>query len=55
MLAVDVTAAGVVKGAAQVAGSYYFMKDALGTVRSVASSSGAVAQNYIYSAYLYGK
>jgi RHS repeat-associated protein len=51
VLSVDVTAKGVTEKIAQVQGSYHYLKDALGSITSVSSSSGNVIQGYHYTSY----
>ena len=51
MLAVDVTSDGAVAGVGKQAQSYFYIKDALGTVVDVADSSGQKLQHQIYSAF----
>ena len=51
MLAVDVTSDGVVAGLGKQAQSYFYIKDALGTVVDVADVNGAKLQHQIYSAF----
>ncbi len=51
VLSVDITTAGVQAQIASSAGTFTFLKDAIGTVRSIANASGQIVQNYSYSAY----
>ena len=51
MLAVDVTSDGVVAGLGKQAQSYFYIKDALGTVVDVADATGTKLQHQIYSAF----
>ncbi|MDZ4660041.1 MAG: RHS repeat-associated core domain-containing protein [Pseudomonadota bacterium] len=51
VLAVNVTASGVGQKLASSAGSYFYLKDHLGSIRDVADAAGNVIQRYVYSAY----
>lgn len=51
VLSMDVTSEGVSKGIAPVSGTYYFLKDSLGSIIDIANSSGAFVQHYVYSSY----
>ncbi len=51
VLATHVTAAGVTAGMAQAPGSYFYLKDHLGSVTDVVSSAGLHVLHYAYSAF----
>ena len=51
VLGVVITSAGVSAGLAQEAGTYYLLKDNLGTVTDVVDSNGNIKQSYLYSSY----
>jgi len=50
-LAVDVTAAGVTAGLAQNIGTYYFLKDSLGSVTDIVNGPGQFIQHHVYSTF----
>lgn len=50
-LAMDVTSAGATAGIAPASGSYFFLKDGLGSIVDVTNSSGAIVQHYVYSSF----
>ena len=47
----DVTSSGVSRGIAQSSGTYYFLKDGLGSIIDIANSSGNIVQHYDYSSF----
>ncbi|MBL6988707.1 MAG: hypothetical protein ISR65_02980 [Bacteriovoracaceae bacterium] len=51
VLSVNVTTDGVTKNIAQTAGSYYYLKDAQGTITDIVNNTGQKLQHYIYSAF----
>lgn len=51
ILSVRVTSDGRDENVAQSAGSFYFLKDAIGTITDITNSSGAIVQKYVYSAF----
>lgn len=51
VLSVEVTSAGVAKGYAPSVGSYNYLKDGLGSIQAIASSSGNIIQRYVYSSF----
>jgi RHS repeat-associated protein len=51
VLAESVTSSGVSQGLAASSGSFYFMKDSLGSVTHVTNASGTLLQKYEYSAF----
>ncbi len=51
VLATHVTAAGITAGMAQAPGSYFYLKDHLGSVTDVVSSAGLHVLHYAYSAF----
>ncbi|MBK27072.1 MAG: hypothetical protein CME70_23915 [Halobacteriovorax sp.] len=50
-LSVDITVDGVSKGLAQTAQSYFYGKDAQGTVIDILDSAGSIVQHYAYSSF----
>ncbi|OFZ13254.1 MAG: hypothetical protein A2X86_16015 [Bdellovibrionales bacterium GWA2_49_15] len=50
-LAVDVTSIGAQAGVATSSGSFYFLKDGLGSITEITDSTGEIIQRYIYSAF----
>lgn len=51
VLAANITGAGVTAGLAQSAGNYYYLKDHLGSITSVADSLGNIVQRYDYRSF----
>lgn len=51
VLAMDVTSAGVSEGFAPAAGTFYFLKDGLGSIVDIANSAGTIVQHYSYSSF----
>jgi len=51
VLAVNITSAGVDAKMAKNAGSYTYLKDALGSIIDIADTSGNKLQHYVYSAF----
>lgn len=51
VLAADITSSGVSAGLAASAGSYFYLKDALGTITDVLNVSGQLVQKYSYAVY----
>lgn len=51
VLSVDVTPEGVSGGIAREAGSYFYLKDGIGTVRDIVTATGTKVQHYAYSTY----
>jgi len=47
----DVTSHGVSKGIAPSSGSYFFLKDGLGSIIDITNSSGNIVQHYVYSSF----
>ena len=50
-LAVEVTDQGKLKGVAQNSGSFFYLKDHLGTVNDIVNSTGELVQHYAYSSF----
>ncbi|MBI2519947.1 MAG: hypothetical protein HYV97_06010 [Bdellovibrio sp.] len=50
-LAVDVTSAGTQAGLAIISGTFYFLKDGLGSITEITDSDGDIIQRYTYSAF----
>ena len=52
MLEMEITSAGVAENFAMSSGSYFFVKDALGTVKEIRNmNNGGIVQSYDYSAF----
>lgn len=51
VLAADISSEGVNRGLATQAGSYFYLKDGLGSIQSVVTDSGSLVQRYIYSSF----
>ena len=51
VLAMDVTSSGVSRGVASSSGTFYFLKDGLGSIIDIANSSGNIVQHYAYSSF----
>lgn len=51
VISISVNSSGVAAGIASQTGSYQFVKDNLGSVKAIASSSGTILQRQNYSAY----
>ncbi|HAZ13275.1 MAG: hypothetical protein A2X86_08065 [Bdellovibrionales bacterium GWA2_49_15] len=50
-LSVDITARGQLKGLATRAGTFYFLKDSLGTITDLVDEAGPLVQHYVYSSF----
>ncbi|HAZ11493.1 MAG: hypothetical protein A2X86_10945 [Bdellovibrionales bacterium GWA2_49_15] len=50
-LSVDTTPRGRRKGLATRAGTFYFLKDSLGTITDIADEAGPLVQHYVYSSF----
>lgn len=50
-LAINITEKGVEKGRALTAGTYFYLKDGLGSVTDITNSEGELIQHYIYSSF----
>lgn len=51
VLAVDISSSGVSRGLASQSGSYFYLKDGLGSIQAITTESGNLVQRYIYSSF----